>query len=165
MRKPAVFAIVCLVFSSSILAADARTATNFLHAYTAALCAAKHGDHAKAVELLAPFESKDGPELHASVRAVKAGDFEDASVQATWVLVKNSWLEPRYRFAVDKPERQAAITELRECFGATITSGAQEWQAGIDRGAATLAWFLNRDIDPVLQPRGYTPGTWRNASR
>src|ERR1051326_4663807 len=77
MKKFAVLAIGSLVFSSSIFAADLRTATNFLHAYTAALCAAKHGDQTKAVELLAPFESKDGPELQATVRAVKAGDFED----------------------------------------------------------------------------------------
>jgi hypothetical protein len=164
MKKFAVLAIGSLVFSSSIFAADLRTATNFLHAYTAALCAAKHGDQTKAVELLAPFESKDGPELQATVRAVKAGDFEDASVQASWVLVKNSWLEPRYRFAVDKAERRAAIEELRECFGATITGGPQEWQAHVDRSAAMLAVFLNREIEPVLQPRGYTPGTWRSFS-
>ena len=163
MKKLTVCAIACLVFASTLFAADTPTATKYLRAYTAALCAEKSGDHAKAVELLAPFDGKDGRELHASVAAATKGDYNDATVQASWVLVKNNWQEQRYRFAVDKHERQEAIEQLKECFGSAITNGPQEWHASIDRGAATLAWFLNRDIDPVLQPRGYTPGTWNHS--
>ena len=152
MKKAIVIVLACAVIAPAASASDLSAPTKFLRAYVETLCAEKSGDHQRAVELMTPFVS-DGVQMRASARGALIGDYNDASVQATWALVTNSWLEPRWRFAVDKRERKEAVTQLQGCFGSAITDGPKNEQSRVENAAALLAWFLTRQIDPVIQPR------------
>ena len=156
MKKAIVIVLACAVIAPAALASDLSAPTKFLRAYVETLCAEKSGDHQRAVELMTPFVS-DGIEMRASARGALLGDYNDASVQATWALVTNSWAEPRYRFAVDKRERKEAVRQLQACFGTAITEGPKNRQSRIDSGAGLLALFLIRDIEPIAQPRWPPP--------
>ena len=157
MTKHIAIVVTLLAITSTLYAADSRTATKFLRAYVDTLCAEKSGDHAKALETITPFATIDGREMHATAADATYGQYGDASIQASWALVTNTWAEPRMRFAVGKRERKEAVRQLRQCFGSNIADGPNNRQSQIDRGASLMVWFLTHDIDPVAQPRGYTP--------
>lgn len=151
MKKTLV--VLALVLSSlPAFAVDSPTATRFLRDYTKALCAEKNGDHAMAADLMQPW-MLDKPDLRRSAREALRGDYEQATIQASWALVTNNWASPEMRFSIGKHEREAAVSSLRECFGSAITEGPQPWQAHLDAGAALLGYFLVQEIDPVNHPR------------
>ena len=159
MKK--IVVVLALVLSSlPAVAADSPTATRFLRDYVQALCAEKAGDHATAVNLMTPWRL-DGADLRRSARRALSGDYEDATIQASWALVTNNWASPEMRFSIGKKEREAAVASLRECFGSAITDGPQPWQAQVDSGAALLGYFLLQDIDPVSHPRNLWKGERR----
>jgi len=155
--------VVTLALAMSALpavAADSPTATRFLRDYTKALCAEKSGDHAAAVSLITPW-MLDGHDVKISAREALRGDYQDASVLASWALVTNNWASPQMRFSIGKQEREAAVASLRECFGSAITQGPQPWQTQVDAGAALLGYFLVQEIDPVSHPRNLWKGERR----
>ena len=106
MTKQIAIVVSLLAITSTLYAADSRTATKFLRAYVDTLCAEKSGDHAKALETITPFATIDGREMHATAADATYGQYGDASIQASWALVTNTWAEPRMRFAVGKRERK-----------------------------------------------------------
>src|SRR5205085_8120311 len=120
MRKRIAVVVALFAITSTLYATDSPTATKFLRAYVDALCAEKSGDHAKAVETITPFVMIDGREMHASATDAMHGDYADASVQASWALVKNTWAAPQLRHAVAKRDRMEAVATLRQCFGTAL---------------------------------------------
>ena len=54
-------------------------------------------------------------------------------------------------------ERREALSTLREAFGHSIANGPVAGQTQVEAGAATLAWFLTQDLDPVAHPRDFYP--------
>ena len=55
MTKQIAIVVSLLAITSTLYAADSRTATKFLRAYVDTLCAEKSGDHAKALETITPL--------------------------------------------------------------------------------------------------------------
>ena len=93
--------------------------------------------------------------VQAFVKDALRGQYADSAVSATWALVTSSrWDEVRpTRFAMSWRERREALSTLREAFGHSIAKGPLPGQTQVEAGAATLAWFLTQDLDPVAHPR------------
>jgi len=109
MRRVLVVLALTVILVPFANAADTPTSANFLRAYVNALCAEKSGDHDKAVELMTPYIMLDGPQMRAAAKDTRQGLYSDASVQASWALVSNTWAAPSYRFAVGKTRATARV--------------------------------------------------------
>jgi len=159
MKRTPIILVVAMMFAPLAVASDSSNASRFLRAYVDMLCAERAGDHAKAVEAITPFVTIDGPEMTSSSKDALRGQYEDSAVSATWSLVSNSrWGEARsIRFAVSWRERREALAALREAFGESITKGPMRGQTQLVKAAATLAWFLTQDLDPVAHGRDFYP--------
>jgi len=153
MRKIAI--VVSFLVASAAMASDAPS--RFLRAYVDMLCAEKAGNHEQAVEAISPFATIDGSEMTSSVKDALRGQYADSAVSATWSLVTNSrWSEFRsMRFAVSWRDRREALSALRESFGPSVTKGPRDGQTQVEKAAATMAWFLTQDFDPVARPRDF----------
>lgn len=155
MKKRVALFVSLLVVASSLSAGESQS--RFLRAYVSALCAEKSGDHAKALEVMQPFETAQDPGMRAAARDFPLGQFQHASVQSSWSLVSNNWSTRSWQFVIGKRERQEAVADLRQCFGSTVTDGPQNGQRQLDAGAATTAWFLTHDVAAVPRARDTSP--------
>ena len=159
MKRTLIVLVVAMMFAPLAVAGDSSNASRFLRAYVDMLCAEKSGDHEKAVESITPFAAIDGRDMTSSVKDALRGQYADSAVSATWALVMSSrWGEVHpTRFAVSWRERREALSTLREAFGHSIAKGPVAGQTQVEAGAATLAWFLTQDLDPVAHPRDFYP--------
>jgi len=157
MRRALVLLALTAILVPFANAADTPTSANFLRAYVNALCAEKSGDHDKAVELMTPYVMLGGPQMRAAAKDTRQGLYSDASVQASWALVSNTWAAPSYRFAVGKRDRKEAVAALQACFGSSIAEGPKNGQSQVDNGAALLGYFLTRDLESFNEPRWNPP--------
>jgi hypothetical protein len=159
MKRNLIVLVVTMMFAPLAVASDWSNAKQFLRAYVDMLCAEKAGNHERAVEAISPFVAIDGRDMTASAKDALRGQYADSAVSATWTLVSNSrWDElPSMRFAVSLRDRREALSALREAFGRSIAKGPMRDQTQLETAAATLAWFLTQDLDPVAQARDFYP--------
>lgn len=152
MRK--LIAVTMLMSATTLFAEDVRT--KFLYAYVDALCAEKHGAHQKAVDTIEPFAND--VQMRAVVNDAKVHQYTDASIQASWALVSKNWSTQQLKVNVSRRDREQALATLKECFGDWVVAGPKDNQPDLRKGAAAFAWFLQYPVDPVMHPRGGTPG-------
>jgi hypothetical protein len=154
MKRIAIALLLALV-ASTALAADDAMVSDFLRAYVKTLCAEKAGDRRGALAAIAPFESGVIPEMTQTAQGVITHKYTDASVSASWAIVRPSGR--RTGFIVSRRERNEALAALREAFGPNISRGPRDGMTDLNRGAATLAWFLTQDLSVVSHPRDFSP--------
>jgi len=161
--------LLVLLPSIPVVAADARTPSNFLRAYTQMLCAEKAGDHSAALAAISPFIAGTD-EFHVSGSKALDRDYVDSAISAGWAITR---MTPKMRFLkygsgtmqrqevimnfrVSGHDRKQAIASLKACFGASVVEGPKNGQPPLEMAAATIAWYLTQDIDGRVVPKELT---------
>jgi hypothetical protein len=157
--KRTAMALLLTLTASTAFAVDDAMVSSFLRAYVKTLCAEKSGDRRGALAAIAPFES-GGPvgmtvEMTQTSQGVIGHKYTDASVAASWAIVRQSGRGAG--FIVSRRERNEALAALRESFGPGVMRGPRAGMNDLNRGAATLAWFLTQDLSAVAHPRDFSP--------
>lgn len=153
--KRTAMALLLTLTASTALAADDAMVSSFLRAYVKTLCAEKSGDRRAALAAIAPFETGGLVEMTQTAQGVIGHKYTDASVSASWAIVRQSGR--RAGFIVSRQERNEALAALRESFGPGVAHGPRAGMNDLNRGASTLAWFLTQDLSVVAHPRDFSP--------